>query len=60
MIGGLGGAVAETLSRIYPVKMAMVGQRDVFGESGKPQELREKYGMTAADIEKAVRKVLGR
>ncbi len=60
VIGGLGGAVAETLSRIYPVKMAMVGQRDVFGESGKPQELREKYGMTAADIEKAVRKVLGR
>ena len=30
--------------------MAMVGQQDTFGESGKPDELREKYGMTAADI----------
>ena len=36
-----------------PVKMAMVGQQDTFGESGKPDELREKYGMTAADIVRA-------
>ena len=34
---------------------SMVGQHDVFGESGKPDELREKYGMTAADIVNAVR-----
>ena len=30
--------------------MAMVGQQDTFGESGKPDELKAKYGMTAADI----------
>ena len=36
----------------------MVGQKDTFGESGKPDELREKYGMTAADIVAAVRKVI--
>lgn len=53
VIGGLGGAVAEVLSRRCPVKMAMVGQQDTFGESGKPQELLEKYHMTSSDIEKA-------
>ena len=53
VIGGLGGAVAETLSRLCPVKIAMVGQQDTFGKSGKPQELLEKYHMTSSDIEKA-------
>lgn len=55
VIGGLGGAVAETLSRLCPVKIAMVGQQDTFGESGKPQELLEKYRMTSSDIEKAAK-----
>lgn len=55
VIGGLGSAVAEVVTRECPVKMAMVGQQDTFGESGKPDELREKYGMTAADIVSAVR-----
>ena len=58
VIGGLFGAVAETLARLKPVKMAAVGQRDTFGESGKPEELKEKYHMTASDIEAAVRSVL--
>ena len=35
----------------------MVGQQDTFGESGKPDELLEKYGMTAADIVQAVREL---
>lgn len=50
VIGGLGSAVAEVVSTHCPVKMYMVGQRDTFGESGKPDELKKKYGMTAADI----------
>ena len=54
VIGGLGSAVAEVLSCKCPAKMAMVGQKDTFGESGKPEELKTKYGMTAADIVKAV------
>ena len=58
MIGGLFGAVAETLARLKPVKIAAVGQQDTFGESGKPEELKEKYHMTASDIEAAVRSVL--
>lgn len=57
VIGGLGGAVAEVLCRRCPVKMEMVGQHDTYGESGKPDELKEKYGMTAADIVKAVREI---
>ncbi len=58
VIGGLGSAVAEVLVKKAPVKMAMVGQQDTFGESGKPDELKAKYGMTAADIVKAVESVL--
>lgn len=58
VIGGLGGAVAEVLCQKKPVKMAMVGQKDTFGESGKPDELKAKYGMTAADIVKAVEGLL--
>ena len=55
VIGGLGSAVAEVVVKKCPVKMAMVGQQDTFGESGKPDELKAKYGMTAADIVKAVK-----
>ena len=58
VIGGLGSAVAEIVVQKQPVKMAMVGQKDTFGESGKPAELREKYGLTKADIVKAVKEVL--
>jgi transketolase len=57
IIGGLGSAVSEVVCRNCPVKMAMVGQMDTYGESGKPDELKEKYGMTAADIVEAVREV---
>ena len=57
IIGGLGSAVAEVLCRNYPVRVEMVGQQDTYGESGKPDELKEKYGMTAADIVAAVRKI---
>ena len=58
VIGGLGAAVAEVTATHCPVKMAMVGQKDTFGESGKPDELKKKYGMTAADIVNAVKRVL--
>lgn len=54
VIGGLGSAVAEVLGKKAPRKIAMVGMQDTFGESGKPAQLLEKYGMTAKDIVKAV------
>jgi transketolase len=52
--GGLGSAVAETLSKNHPIKMAMVAVNDTFGESGTPNALIEKYGLTAKDIVKTV------
>ena len=55
VIGGLGSAVTEVVCQECPVPVAMVGQQDTFGESGSPDELLEKYGMTAAAIEEKVR-----
>lgn len=58
VIGGLGGAIAELLAQRLPTPMAFIGQLDTFGESGKPDELKVKYKMTAEDIELAVKKIL--
>ncbi|MBE0467506.1 MAG: transketolase family protein, partial [Candidatus Desulforudis sp.] len=58
IIGGLGSAVAETLAEHYPVRMRRVGLRDVFGESGKPDELLQKYGLTSSGLVDAVRSLL--
>ena len=51
--GGLGGAIAELLARKHPTPMEFIGMQDVFGESGAPKELIEKYGMGVKDIKKA-------
>jgi transketolase len=48
--GGLGGAIAEFLSENCPRPLKRVGMRDQFGESGKPEELLEKFGLTAKHI----------
>lgn len=53
--GGMGSAVAECLSQNCPVPVKRIGVRDSFGESGKPEELMKKYGLTAADICAAAR-----
>lgn len=58
VIGGLGSAVAEVVVKEFPVRMAFVGQLDTFGESGKPEELKIKYHMTAFDIVEASTKLL--
>jgi transketolase len=58
VIGGLGSAVAECVSVNAPCRVLMVGQKDTFGESGKPEELKQKYGMTASDIYKAVHQIM--
>ena len=58
VIGGLESAVAEVVVKNAPVRMAMVGQNDTYGESGKPDELKAKYGMTADDIIAAVKSVI--
>ena len=58
--GGLGDSVAQLLSRKKPTPIEMVGVNDSFGESGPPMKLMEKYGLTAADIITATRKVITR
>lgn len=58
VVGGLGGAVAELLSKNYPVPINFIGLQDTFGESGKPQELIEKYGMGVGAIKEAVKRVI--
>lgn len=58
VIGGLGDAVAGVISAECPVFLEKVGQNDIFGESGKPDELRAKYGMDKAAIKKAVLRIL--
>lgn len=55
VIGGLGSAVAEVCAQKHPVNIRMIGIRDQFGRSGKPRELMQAYGITAADIAEAVR-----
>lgn len=58
ILGGLGSAISEVLSVNHPTKMVMVGVNDTFGESGKPNELLEKYGLTAQHIVDAVLKAV--
>lgn len=58
IIGGLGSAVAEVLAEKSPAKVLRVGVKDTFGESGKPNELMEKYGLTAKHIVEVIEKAL--
>ena len=58
MAGGLGGAVAEYLSGVHPIKIARVGVQDQFGQSGEPEELVEHYGMGIDSIIEAAKKLL--
>ncbi|WP_028308045.1 transketolase family protein [Desulfitibacter alkalitolerans] len=60
IIGGLGSAVAEVLGERCPVPLERVGIMDTFGESGKPDELLKKYGLTSEDIASAVIRALDR
>ncbi len=60
IIGGLGSAVAEVLSENMPVPLKRIGVEDTFGESGKPAELLEKYGLTHAKIFKTAIEMLAR
>jgi len=58
--GGLGGAVAEVLVREHPVPVEMVAVWDRFGQSGKPAELMEAFGLKARHIVAAAGKALAR
>jgi len=44
--GGFGGAVAEMLGEKLPTPLLRLGMDDRFGESGKPDELLDYFGLT--------------
>lgn len=58
--GALGSAVSEVLAEHFPAPLVRLGLRDTFGISGNPQRLLEHYGLIAADVAAAARRVLAR
>ena len=60
MLGGLGESIAGLLARNLPVPVEMVAVNDSFGESGKPELLMKKYGLTAENIVESSLKAIQR
>ncbi|MBS1687596.1 MAG: transketolase family protein, partial [Bacteroidetes bacterium] len=58
--GGLGDSVANVASRECPVPHEYVAVKDTFGESGKPTDLLQKYGLTKENIVAAAEKAMAR
>lgn len=58
--GGLGESISHVASKHLPVPIELVGTKDTFGESGKPEELLVKYGLDAKHIAAAAEKVIER
>jgi transketolase len=57
---GLGSMVAQVLAGVQPVPMGFVGVQDRYAESGRWDQLLEKYGLTANAIAQEARKLLVR
>lgn len=58
--GGLGDSIAQLLALHHPTPIEMVAVKDMFGESGKPEELMHKYHLDTPDIVEAAIKVIDR
>ena len=58
-MGGLGSAIAEYLSLVFPKKILRLGVDDMFGQSGTPEELLAHYGIDNASIVREIQKFLG-
>jgi transketolase len=57
---GLGIRVAQVVAETKPCPMEFVGIQDTYAESGSPEALLEKYGLTSTKITEAIRRVLSR
>ncbi|MDH5665369.1 MAG: transketolase family protein, partial [Nitrosopumilus sp.] len=60
IIGGMGSAVAESISESYPVPIKRIGAQDMFGESARDNEiplLLEKHGITSFNMAKQVKEI---
>jgi len=60
IIGGLGDAIGQAAAKSFPIPIEYVGTNDTFGESGTPDQLLEKYGLTASHIVAAAEKAMAR
>ncbi|WP_457618333.1 transketolase family protein [Lutibacter sp.] len=60
ILGGLGESVSRVLAENNPVPQEFVAVNDSFGESGTPEQLMEKYGLTANNIVLATKKAISR
>ena len=60
ILGGLGESIARVASANNPVPIEMIGTQDTFGESGTPEQLFEKYGLTKERIAAAAEKVISK
>ena len=63
ILGGLGSAVAEVVSELYPVPIKRIGAQDMFGESARDNEipqLLEKHGITSINIRNTVKEIQSR
>lgn len=58
--GGLGDSISQLLALNMPAPVEMVAVMDKFGESGTPEQLMKKYGLSAEDIVEKVLKVISR
>jgi transketolase len=58
--GGMGSQVARAAAQIRPVPMEFVGIQNTYAESATAEQLMEKYGLTAAHVVTAARRVLER
>jgi transketolase len=58
IFGGLGSIAARVLGENCPVPMRFIATQDTFGESGKPEELMQKYGLTSERIVAAALELL--
>ncbi|MEI8332272.1 MAG: transketolase C-terminal domain-containing protein [Chloroflexota bacterium] len=58
IIGGLGGAVAETLGEHRPTRVSRIGLQDLYPESGPNEALLDIYGLSAARVAEQVRGIL--
>lgn len=58
IMGGVGSAVSEVISKNHSVPMEMVGVDDQFGESGKPAELLKKFNITSKNIIEKTKQVI--
>ena len=58
VFGGLGSTVSQFVSQNFPIPVEFVGVNDTYAESGGPEELFQKYGLTADHIVQAAKKAV--